>query len=450
MKKLIFLIFFINIVKGQIPSQLGNDIFNNSTNNEGLNHVISANGLTVAMSKPLFPIGNGLGVVRVYAFQSDTNNWYQIGNDILGEEFDEQFGSSISISDDGNTVAVGAYRKTLPNLGWGAGYVKIYRLNSGSWTQIGNSIYGTVVNGHFGRNLKLSGDGNSIIVSSKATYPDYLGKINVYAFNTINWVLNGTNIIGNSWSIFSSQLDISYNGNRILVLENSLPSIYDNISGNWQKTSNNFWNTGPQNIASMSLSGNGDTIALGTSFGFFVYKNDEINNWQYFYGENLSYYYVDSLVSLSTDGTKLALKDNYNQNIKIYNIYNNSFSPVCYIPFGWGNYYGYMNISKDGSKVSINSNTNLKVYDIQSYNLSNPINLEKNSITIYPNPSTEFLNLKLDHEIFLEEVIIVNNLGKVISKQNSKKIDVSFLEKGTYILEINTNYGRLRKSFIKK
>lgn len=447
MKKFILLFLFINIVKSQVPLQLGADIYNNTSNNEGLNHSISSNGLTVAMSKPLYPNGNGIGVVRVYTFNN--NIWSQIGNDIIGEESDEQFGSSISISDDGNTLAIGSYRKTLPLLGWGAGYVKIFSLISGSWIQKGNSLYGSVVNGQFGRNLKLSGDGNSIIISSKVTYSDYEGKISVFNFNSTNWVQSGTNTIGNSSSIFSKILDISYNGNRILIIENGIPSVYDNVSGTWQKTSNNFWNPGPQSIASISLSDNGNTIALGTSFGFFIYKYDQTYNWQYFHGENFSNYYVDSLVSISSDGTKLSVKDNYNQNIKIYNIFNTYLTCVSYIPFGWGNYYGIMNLSSDGSKVSINSNNNLKVYDVSQYNLSNSTHFENGNFTIYPNPTSDFLNINSNEEFFIEEIKIINYLGQLISKHNSKKIDISFLEKGTYIIEINTNIGKTKKIFIK-
>lgn len=447
MKKLFFIFLFLNIVKGQIPSQLGNDIYNNSSNNEGLNHAISSNGLTVAMSKPLYPNGYGVGVVRIYSFN---NNWSQIGNDIVGEEADEQFGTSISISDDGNTVAIGSYRKTLPSLGWGAGYVKIYSLNSGSWTQKGNTLFGTVVNGQFGRNLKLSGDGNSIIISSKMTYPDTHGKISVFNFNSTNWVQSGTNIIGDNLSIFQSILDISYNGNRILVIENGIPSVYDVISGIWQKTSNNFWNHGLGSISSISLSDDGNTIALGTSFGFFVYKYDTIYNWQYFYGENISISnFINANVSISHDGSKIALTDSYNQNIKIYNIFNNYLTCVSYIPFGWGNFYEIMNLSSDGSKVSISSGKVLKVYDVQPYNLSNPLNFEINNLSIYPNPTSDILNVNLKEQYSLNEVKIINYLGQFISTHKSKKIDVSLLEKGTYIIEISTNVGKFKKIFIK-
>lgn len=51
----------------------------------------------------------GEGVVRVFAFDDIiANGWSQLGQDIRGRELNEQFGQTVSISDDGNIICVGA------------------------------------------------------------------------------------------------------------------------------------------------------------------------------------------------------------------------------------------------------------------------------------------------------------------------------------------------------
>jgi hypothetical protein len=58
----------------------------------------------------------------------------------MGKHLDDYSGYSVSLSSDGNTVAIGA----LYNDGNGSnsGHVYIYENNGGSWTQVGQDIDG--------------------------------------------------------------------------------------------------------------------------------------------------------------------------------------------------------------------------------------------------------------------------------------------------------------------
>jgi hypothetical protein len=53
---------------------------------------------------------NDVGFVRVmqYGTAANPSDWSQIGNDVFGEAQNDQFGSSVALSSDGNRVAVGA------------------------------------------------------------------------------------------------------------------------------------------------------------------------------------------------------------------------------------------------------------------------------------------------------------------------------------------------------
>ena len=67
--------------------------------------------------------GDGSGHVRIYRY--DGSNWQQLGADIDGEAAGDESGGSVSLSADGNTLAIGA----IFNNGNGteSGHVRIYQ-----------------------------------------------------------------------------------------------------------------------------------------------------------------------------------------------------------------------------------------------------------------------------------------------------------------------------------
>ena len=88
----------------------------------------------------------------------------QIGNDIDGKGAHDYSGSSIYISADGSTVAIGAPGKEQTN--FEPGYVHIYKKISGSWTQIGSNINGVGIDDYFGSSVSLSADGSTIAIGA--------------------------------------------------------------------------------------------------------------------------------------------------------------------------------------------------------------------------------------------------------------------------------------------
>jgi hypothetical protein len=94
--------------------------------------------------------------------------WIQKGSNIAGKSAQEQFGFSVSMSSDGNTVAVGAV-SNFDN-GVGAGQLRIYEWNGSNWTQKGQDINGEAGGNYFGISVSISSDGNT--VASGATGND--------------------------------------------------------------------------------------------------------------------------------------------------------------------------------------------------------------------------------------------------------------------------------------
>ncbi len=79
----------------------------------------------------------------------------------------------------------------------------------------------------------------------------------------------------------------------------------------------------------------------------------------------------------------------------------------------------------------------------------NIVEINKRSISIYPNPTSDILNIKTDSKI--NAVSVVDMTGrKVDVKLNDTQVDVRSLPAGTYLINIETKDGISTKKFIKK
>jgi hypothetical protein len=90
---------------------------------------LSPDGNTIAIGSPGYYTNDVPGYVRVFTLKigddADTSSWKQIGRDIFGEANSDRFGRSVSLSDDGTTLAVGAQYNDGSN-GVDSGHVRVY------------------------------------------------------------------------------------------------------------------------------------------------------------------------------------------------------------------------------------------------------------------------------------------------------------------------------------
>lgn len=117
---------------------------------------MSADGSRVAIGA--WKAHNFTGRVRVYEWTANSS-WEQVGPDINGAGYNDQFGFSLALSDDGNRVLVGAiegYRQ------W-HGYAQVLDFNGTDWV-LSMTVKGVDIGYQAGRHVALSGDGGTAVV----------------------------------------------------------------------------------------------------------------------------------------------------------------------------------------------------------------------------------------------------------------------------------------------
>ena len=128
---------------------------------------IDSDGDTVIISDNGCDNQNERGIVRVY--RKTNGSWAQLGSGIQGEYNNDEFGHEVSMSDNGNVIAVSA-RKNVGALdgstSQSAGHVRVYQYTDGDWDQLENDIDGYVKDARFGDVISLQGDGKKIVVLS--------------------------------------------------------------------------------------------------------------------------------------------------------------------------------------------------------------------------------------------------------------------------------------------
>jgi hypothetical protein len=115
--------------------------------------------------------------VRIYAW--DSPSWIQRGADIDGEAAVDNSGDSVSLSSDGNVVAIGAPGND--GNGTDSGHVRVYAWNSPLWVQRGADIDGEAAGDFSGKSVSLSSDGNVIAIGAPRNLI-FNGHVRVYSF----------------------------------------------------------------------------------------------------------------------------------------------------------------------------------------------------------------------------------------------------------------------------
>lgn len=271
---------------------------------------ISSNGNIIAISDTDFPqLGIQNGLVKLYQYESP--DWKQIGSDIIGENEHDQSGFSVSLSEDGTTVAIGSINNNSG--GDHAGQVRIFKFIDGDWKQIGDGINGKGEGCYVGWNLSLSSDGNRVAFGGFSCHngTNTKGYVGIYEFKEVKWELVGHEIMGFENEEFGAEVSLEGKGERVAISSPLNPDcplrIFDLINGEWKqvgraiKTNRELSSTGN----AIGLSRDGNRIATSTPLYGGIVQVYDISN------VSLEDALEDDCAILDTTGTELS-------KIKIY------------------------------------------------------------------------------------------------------------------------------------
>jgi hypothetical protein len=208
--------------------QLGGDIDGEANRDfSGWSVSLSSDGSRVAIGAPYNDGGrNNSGHVRVYSWNGTA--WVQLGGDIDGEAAEDQSGWSVSLSSDGSRVAIGAPF----NDGGGndSGHVRVYQLVDNTWVKLGGDIDGEAAGDESGYSVSLSNDGTRVAIGAR--YNDGNGRssghVRVYSWDGTAWVKLGADIDGVAAEDLSGySVSLSSDGSRVAI-----GAPYDDGGGN--------------------------------------------------------------------------------------------------------------------------------------------------------------------------------------------------------------------------
>lgn len=174
---------------------------NNSNDNFGWSVAMSGDGLKMAISAPSDTTTVGINTGLVYLYDRSGNNFNQVGilTGSYAIDFADRFGWAIDMSYDGNTIVVGAISDEFPSSANFSGVAYVFTRSGLTFSQVGvlTGTYASNIVDYFGYSVSISSDGNYIAVGAIAD-EDNLSGIGDYGVSYVFKKIGSTynNIVG--------------------------------------------------------------------------------------------------------------------------------------------------------------------------------------------------------------------------------------------------------------
>ena len=261
---------------GSSWSQVGSNISGDaSEDNFGFFVSMNNNGDRIAVSAINNDTnGSNSGHVRIYEYNG--SSWVQLGTDINGEAADDQFGASLALDSDGDRVVISS--SLNDGNGTDAGHVRVYEYNGTDWIQLSGDIDGDKANDLFGSDVAITDDGNTIVVgapNANGNSNSNDGEVKVYNYDGTNWIQSVSTIIGNTGhnEMFGAYVSVDGLGSRIVVGDNKSGAssdvgsveVFSTLTNTFLATGSFSWNT-PSNWSLGSLPKFDEAVVIPDNF----------------------------------------------------------------------------------------------------------------------------------------------------------------------------------------
>ncbi len=190
--------------------QRGNTLSGVDNSDIGISVDIASDGQTIITGLPKVTDPNTLstsaGSVLVYQWNQSIDNWEQKGGEIYGAGRNgDRFGDSVSISDSGDRIIIGAKEYDgVSNNQHGIGHVRGFDWDGTGWVMMGSELVGESSGDEFGIDVSLSGNGKRVAIgASLSSYGgEFSGSTSVYSYavkvGVQTWVGNSKMVLGSS------------------------------------------------------------------------------------------------------------------------------------------------------------------------------------------------------------------------------------------------------------
>ncbi len=241
---------------------------------------ISSDGTWVAIGAAFTnDAGNDSG--SAYIFSLVENTWVEntklVASDAMAGDY---FGWSVSISGDGSKAIIGGYKGDGNAVDSGSAYI-FSRTGSGWIEETKLSASDGISNASFGRSVSMSDDGARVVVG--AYRDDYFGlgsgAAYIYSLQGSMWVEESKLLAsdGGSFDYYGYSVSMADDGSRVVVgayqadanvSDCGAAYIYANTSGNWVEETKVTPSDGESGDAfghSVSIASNGTSVLVGAS-----------------------------------------------------------------------------------------------------------------------------------------------------------------------------------------
>ena len=260
--------------------QVGQDILGTRIGDETSSSIaLSKDASCVAIGSPFNDeVAENTGLVRVFRRSID-NKWEPLGETLYGEGTKSRFGTSLDVSDSCQTLAIGSILKRN-TAGIRTGRVTVFRLYGDQWTKLGNGIDGNNLFDDMGRSVSLSSDGNIVAVAAPK-YASRSGLVRVFEYSNVTGIFGqlGQDLLGNeTGDLFGHDISISSLGSIMAVsslgssslglTKNGRVEVFKLVDAKWVGVGQALVGSASMDQfgVSVSLSDSGDTVAAGSPY----------------------------------------------------------------------------------------------------------------------------------------------------------------------------------------
>ena len=237
---------------------------------------LSGDGLVFALGKPNF--NSQAGKVDIYSWNG--SNWVQMGSTLNGSAGDS-FGYSLSLSNTGNIIVIGAYSGQSTR-----GYAKVYEFVSNDWQLKGSQINGDNTNDEFTRSITLSSDGSTFAGGSPSS-----NYVKIFSWDGSAWAQEGSTLTGEASSRYGESIQLSSDGSLIAIgapnfsTNTGYTKVFEFVSNSWTQKGSTLNGAATNEYFGYSVSLSGTDLVVGayggsTNTGYLKYYKWINSSWQ--------------------------------------------------------------------------------------------------------------------------------------------------------------------------